>query len=120
MTAPMGIDQIPKTCGQGFNAVICILQALKVLSLSPFPLADSDSRVQVMHSEPSSVYHLDLRYPNVLKKYDRDDWFLIDWSDANTSPTCAVTRMSKLEQLPRVRVDNHGAEVDIWGESATT
>jgi hypothetical protein len=75
----------------------------------------SDSRVQVMHSGPSPVYHRDIRQQNILKKRDIDDWFLIDWSDASTTPTCGVTHLTESEHSLRVREDNHGAEVDIWG-----
>jgi hypothetical protein len=68
-----------------------------------------------MHSEPHPVYHRDIREPNILKRYGRDEWFLIDWSDASTTPTKGVDHMSKREHSPRVRVDNHGGEVDVWG-----
>jgi len=50
-----------------------------------------------------------------MKKFDAQGWFLIDWSDASTAPTRGVTYLSEWEHSPRVRQDNHGAEVDIWG-----
>ena len=50
-----------------------------------------------------------------MKKFDSDEWFLFDWSDASTVPTRAATHMKACEHSPRVREDNHGADVDIWG-----
>jgi len=68
-----------------------------------------------MHSSPDPVYHRDIRVPNIMKTFDGQKWFLIDWSDASTAPTCGVTHLKESEHSPRVREDNHGAEVDIWG-----
>ena len=39
----------------------------------------------------------------MIKTFDGQGWFLIDWSDASS------------EHSPRAREDNHGAEVDMWG-----
>jgi len=75
---PVGVDAILGSGFEAFNAIVCILQALKVCILSQLPLVISDSHVQVMHSGPCPVYHRDIRQPNILKKYDIDDWFLID------------------------------------------
>ena len=68
-----------------------------------------------MHSDPDPVYHRDIRQPNIIKRYDGQGWFLIDWSDASTVPTRAVTHLKESEHSIRVRQDGHGAEVDIWG-----
>jgi len=68
-----------------------------------------------MHMSPDPVYHRDIREPNIIKRFDGQGWFLIDWSDASTAPTCGVTHLKKSEHSPLVRQDNHGAEVDIWG-----
>jgi hypothetical protein len=68
-----------------------------------------------MHSNPDPVYHRDIREPNIIKRSDGQGWFLIDRSDASTAPTRAVTHMTETEHSPRVRQDNHGQEVDIWG-----
>jgi hypothetical protein len=67
-----------------------------------------------MHAKPA-VYHRDIRAPNIMKRFNDDGWFLIDWSDASKAPTRAVTHMKESEHSPRVRKDNHGPEVDIWG-----
>ena len=67
-----------------------------------------------MHADPP-VYHRDIREPNIMKRFNDDAWFLIDWSDASTAPTRGVTHLKESEHSPRVREDNHGAEVDIWG-----
>ena len=68
-----------------------------------------------MHMSPNPVYHRDIREPNIMKKFDGSVWFLIDWSDASTAPTCGVTHLKESEHSARVRQENHGAEVDIWG-----
>lgn len=68
-----------------------------------------------MHAGPSPVYHRDIRKPNIIKRPDGDGWFLIDWSDASLGPTTGVTHMSREEHSPKVREDNHGGEVDVWG-----
>jgi hypothetical protein len=68
-----------------------------------------------MHSSPNPVYHRDIRGPNIIKRVDGQGWFLIDWSDASTAPTLAADHLKPAEHSPRVREDNHGAEVDIWG-----
>jgi hypothetical protein len=70
---------------------------------------------QVAHAGPDPVYHRDIRQPNIIKRLDGSGWFLIDWADATTTPTRGVTHLKEWEHSPRVRVDNHGAEVDIWG-----
>jgi hypothetical protein len=67
-----------------------------------------------MHADPP-VYHRDIRAPNIIKKFDGQEWFLIDWSDASTAPTRGVTHLKESEHSPQVRQDNHGPEVDIWG-----
>ncbi|PVF98299.1 hypothetical protein CPB86DRAFT_733261 [Serendipita vermifera] len=96
--SPVGIDTLPNSGSEAFCAVVCVLEALKV-----------------MHSGPNPVYHRDIRDPNIVKKFNDQEWFLIDWSDASTAPTRAVTHLKESEHSPRVRQDNHGAEVDIWG-----
>jgi hypothetical protein len=68
-----------------------------------------------MHSSPDPVYHRDIREPNIIKRFDGQGWFLIDWSDASTAPTRAATHLKESEHSVQVRQDNHGAEVDIWG-----
>jgi hypothetical protein len=67
-----------------------------------------------MHADPP-VYHRDIRAPNIIRTLDGTGWFLIDWSDASEAPTSRVTHMTESEHSPRVREDNHGQEVDIWG-----
>jgi len=67
-----------------------------------------------MHANPP-VYHRDIRAPNIIKTFDGTGWYLIDWSDASTAPTRAITHLTESEHSPQVRQDNHGQEVDIWG-----
>ncbi|KAG8810560.1 hypothetical protein FRC18_003997, partial [Serendipita sp. 400] len=98
MTKPVGVDRPPHTGAELFQAAISVLQALKV-----------------MHAGPQPVYHRDIRRPNILKRQDQEGWFLIDWSDASTTPTKASMMLQKKSHSPRVFKDNHGGEVDIWG-----
>ena len=67
-----------------------------------------------MHADPP-VYHRDIRQPNIMRHYDGQGWFLIDWSDASTAPTYAARHLKRWEHSPSVQEDNHGPEVDIWG-----
>ena len=67
-----------------------------------------------MHEDPP-VYHRDIWAPNIVRKFDSTEWFLIDWSDASALPTHAVSDFKQHEHSPRVFEDHHGAEVDIWG-----
>lgn len=50
-----------------------------------------------------------------MKYNSSDGWFLIDWSDASTAPTMAAEHLSADGHSPRVKMNNHGPEVDIWG-----
>jgi hypothetical protein len=61
------------------------------------------------------VYHHDIWEPNIIRKPDGTRWFFIDWSDASKALTCRVTHLTESEHAPRVREDNHGEEMDIWG-----
>ena len=64
---------------------------------------------------PGPVYHRDIRAPNIIRRSNGQRWFLIDWSNASTAPTRAVEHFTESGHSPRVRQDNHGPEVDIWG-----
>ena len=44
-----------------------------------------------------------------------DQWFLIDFDDASTVPTRAAKSMDPHTHSPRVFIDGHLGEVDIWG-----
>lgn len=67
-----------------------------------------------MHAHPP-VYHRDIQTYNIMRRFDGQGWFLIDWSDASTAPTRGVTHLKESEHSPWVRQHNHGPEVDIWG-----
>jgi len=70
---------------------------------------------QVLHREPP-VFHRDIRWPNVMcRLHGRREWFIIDWEDASTAPTKAQSHFDHSTHSPRAFVDDHGAEVDIWG-----
>ncbi|KAF8344478.1 hypothetical protein F5887DRAFT_1075528 [Amanita rubescens] len=94
---PRGIDEGPKSPLDVRNAVVCILEALKVA-----------------HADPP-VFHRDIRWPNIMQsREDSSKWFLIDWEDASFAPTKAAPHLSQREHSPKVYEDNHGADVDIW------
>ena len=111
-TEPRGEHLIPKTGLEAFNAITCVLEALKVVPLIYFSTI-SNAHPKVMHSKPNPIYHRDIQFKNLLKKHDSDKWFLIDWGDATTIPTYAAPHLSKDSHSPNVFHDNHGAEVDI-------
>ncbi|KIL57063.1 hypothetical protein M378DRAFT_28119 [Amanita muscaria Koide BX008] len=94
---PRGIDEGPKSPLDVRNAVVCVLEALKVA-----------------HADPP-VFHRDIRWPNIMQSYeDSSKWFLIDWDDASFAPTKGAPHLSQSEHSPNVYKDNHGADVDIW------
>ena len=66
-----------------------------------------------MH-QPPQLFHRDIRWPNVIRSSDNEDWFLIDWEDASAPPTEAAMHMQRVSHAPSVFSDGHGAEVDIW------
>ena len=72
---------------------------------------------QVAHSEPNPVYHRDIRPQNIVKKSNEDDWFLIDWTDAETPGMRSPhnVQFDPTNHDPRVCDPGHGGEVDIWG-----
>ena len=111
--SPLGIDRLPESGSESLDVVVCVLEALKV-RYGVFHIHHLIP-TQVMHSPPNPVYHRDIRGPNIIKRFDGPGWFLIDWSDACIAPTRAVTHLTESEHSPRVREDNHGAEVDMWG-----
>jgi hypothetical protein len=68
-----------------------------------------------MHAEPP-LFHRDIRWPNVIRDaHNPEKWFLIDWDDAAAAPTRGVTHLRPDTHSPRVFLDHHGAEVDLWG-----
>jgi len=94
---PRGIDTGPKSPIDVRNAVVCVLEALKVA-----------------HADPP-VFHRDIRWPNVMQSCeDSSKWFLIDWEDASFAPAKGAPHLSQSEHSPNVYKDNHGADVDIW------
>jgi len=72
--------------------------------------------LQVLHHAEHPVFHRDIRWPNVVRYLDNPKkWFMIDWEDAATAPTKAQSHFDSSTHSPRIFVDGHGAEVDIWG-----
>jgi hypothetical protein len=113
---PKGICVIPKTIWEVLDAIGCILDALTVSQEYKSSPTSSSSFSQVMHQEPDCIFHRDVRWPNVIKSADDPrKWILIDWDDAGTPPTLAVTHLDDCNHSPAVFKDNHGSEVDVWG-----
>ncbi|KAF8340989.1 hypothetical protein F5887DRAFT_1062542 [Amanita rubescens] len=99
---PKGIAVKPSNVKELLDAVICVLRAL-----------------QVLHQAPP-LFHRDIRWPNVLRRAeDHTLWFLIDWEDAVGPNNVAAKHFRREGHSPRVFIDNHGAEVDIWSESTS-
>jgi hypothetical protein len=70
---------------------------------------------KVLHQEPS-ILHRDIRWLNVMRRLeDRLKWFIIDWEDAASAPASAKPHFERSTHSPRVFVEGHGTEVDIWG-----
>jgi hypothetical protein len=67
--------------------------------------------VYVLHEEPQ-VFHRDIRWPNIIQAPER--LFLIDWEDAAVPPTIAPSNFDRETHSPKVFIDGHGAEVDVW------
>jgi len=96
---PRGINEGPTTLSDVRNAIVCVLETLIVL-----------------HDTEPKIFHRDIRWPNIIQNASNKwKWFLIDWEDASTAPTTAVAHMNHQTHAPQVKLDNHGAEVDLWG-----
>jgi len=94
---PKGIAVKPSNVRELLDAIICVLRVL-----------------QVLHQAPP-LFHRDIRWPNVLRQADDyTRWFLIDWDDAVGPNNVAANHFCRKGRSPRVFMDNHGAEVDIW------
>lgn len=67
---------------------------------------------KVLHEEP----HRDIRWPNVMRHLeDRLELFIIDWEDAALAPALAEPHFERSTHSPRIFVEGHGTEPDIWG-----
>ncbi|KAI9566666.1 hypothetical protein HD554DRAFT_2174326 [Boletus coccyginus] len=96
--SPRGLAKTPTSEEELLGAIICVLEALEVL-----------------HEKPS-ILHRDIRWPNVMRRLeDRLKWFIIDWEEAVLAPGTAEPHFKQSTHSPRVFVDGHGTEVDIWG-----
>jgi len=94
--APRGLQDPPKVQAKVQECLVCVLEALIVL-----------------HEIP--IFHRDIRWPNIIQNIeDPSNWILIDWEDAAAPPTKSEPHFHLSEHSPRIREDNHGAEVDIW------
>ena len=52
-----------------------------------------------------------------MKNLNKDDWFLIDWTDAKTRNLQSPhpVQLNPACHSPKVNEPDHGGEVDIWG-----
>ncbi|GLJ23976.1 hypothetical protein SUGI_0455860 [Cryptomeria japonica] len=62
-----------------------------------------------------SFMHRDLRWDNVMKKIDSDEWFIIDFEDAIGAPQIYPHNLSGLNHAPEMSRGLHGVKVDVWG-----
>ena len=61
------------------------------------------------------LMHRDVRWENVMKCIDRQEWFLIDFDDASQSPSAtAYTVMTVSGHAPEIPLGAHDKSVDIW------
>ena len=106
---------MPRTEKDLLAAIVCVLEALKVRVGGDFQKSFTDTE-QVLHGEPTCL-HRDIRWPNVMRHLDnKQKWFIIDWGDAAMLGSCtAQSHFEWRTHSPRVFVDGHGTEVDIWG-----
>lgn len=96
--SPKGQQVVPKNQQELFEAIICVLEALVVL-----------------HDDNDPIYHRDIRWDNIIRRYDDPSkWFLIDWDDATEYPSSPADHLTKEEHAPEVFISNHRGEVDIW------
>ena len=59
--------------------------------------------------------HRDVRWDNVLKKIDKDRWFIIDFDDACFSPSSTPNKeLSYQSHAPEIFEGFHDTSVDIW------
>jgi hypothetical protein len=113
---PRGLARQPQTERQLLNAIICVLEALKVSTCIPEIITLMPYVDQVLHRQPA-VYHRDVRWPNIIRRLDdHGKYCLIDFDDAAFGPTTtAQLHMNKQTHSPEVFKDGHGGEVDVWG-----
>jgi len=96
--APRGRDVKPQSAQEVIDAIRCILETLVV-----------------SHAEPDSLFHRDIRWPNIVQNIqNRRQWILVNWEDADVTPTRAATHLDPINHAPSVQRDGHGAEVDLW------
>ena len=59
--------------------------------------------------------HRDIRWENVLKKIEKDIWFIIDFDDACFSPAHIPNKeLASESHAPEIFTGFHNTSVDIW------
>lgn len=56
----------------------------------------------------------DLRWDNVMKNIESDEWFIIDFEDAIGAPQIYPHNLSGLNHAPEMSRGVHGVKVDVW------
>ncbi|GBB92862.1 hypothetical protein RclHR1_25710002 [Rhizophagus clarus] len=96
--SPKGLQVVPSNQQELFEAITCVLEAIVVL-----------------HDGNDPIYHRDIRWDNIIRRYDDPSkWFLIDWDDATEYPSRPAMHLTTEEHAPEVFTRNHRDEVDIW------
>ncbi|GBB87194.1 hypothetical protein RclHR1_13630004 [Rhizophagus clarus] len=98
---PRGTQEKPSDLKELLQALICLLICLRGLH----------------EIRPKPLMHRDIRWPNVIKYYDRYKQFiLIDFEIATFSPSQKrLQEVSGLDHAPEMLVTIHDTSVDIWG-----
>ncbi|KAG6956459.1 hypothetical protein JG687_00010592, partial [Phytophthora cactorum] len=92
---PIGLVKQPSNVKQLVTALRNILMALAALP-------------------EIGLIHRDLRWESVLKYQDRDEWFLIDFDEGDSSPAQGAHHLNPESHAPEI-ASEHSVLVDIWG-----
>lgn len=81
--SPKGLQVVPKNQQELFEAIVCVLEALAVSSMSAifrwiyylfFYIVSTG-----FHDDNDTIYHRDIRWDNIVRQHnDPSKWFLID------------------------------------------
>ncbi|CAN6481008.1 unnamed protein product [Victoria cruziana] len=93
----------PRGCGAKPAIVEQLVEALKFVTKALVALHDM------------CFMHRDLRWENVRRRVDREEWFIVDFEDAIGSPQIYPHSVSGVSHAPEMSRGVHGVKVDVWG-----